>query len=111
MQLHEAEEARPPRRHGLRRTPRGAHSAAHAPTRNRLSRHPPVRHSERLARGGVVIPIASCLVLALAAPEPTGLTLEAAVAEALARNERAGMATEDVAIAEARVAEARAYFF
>jgi outer membrane protein TolC len=59
-----------------------------------------------------MIQIAACFILALSTPEPTpGFTLEQAVSQALTRNERAQIAGEDVAIADARAAAARTFFF
>ncbi len=52
------------------------------------------------------------VVLALLVSAPvSALTLEESIALALARNERAKMADESVAAADARVAKARAFFF
>ena len=55
--------------------------------------------------------IAYVIVAVAAAEAAPGLTLEAAVGMAVARHERAQMADEDLAIAEARLAAARTYFF
>jgi outer membrane protein TolC len=55
--------------------------------------------------------IAYVIAAVVAAEAPSGLTLESAVSLAVERNERAHMADEDLAIAEARLAVARTYFF